>query len=93
MEINKKKITLHFNHVTNGLLQKGKELTEFFIAGKDKVFHKAKAKIVGNTVVVSSKNVKEPVAVRFAFSNTALPNLFNKDGLPASAFRTDNWKI
>jgi len=93
MEINKKKIILHFDHAANGLMQKGKELAEFFIAGKDKVFHKAKAKIVKNTVVVSSKNVKEPVAVRFAFSNTALPNLFNKEGLPASAFRTDNWKI
>ncbi len=93
MEIKKNKISIHFDHVGNGLIKKGKNLNEFFIAGVDKKFYPAKAKIKGNTIVVSSSKVKEPLAVRFAFSDKALPNLFNESGLPASAFRTDNWEI
>lgn len=93
MEIQKRKIILNFDYADNGLIKKGKELKEFYIAGEDQKFYQAKAKIVKNTVVVSSKNIRKPVAVRFAFANGALPNLFNKEGLPASAFRTDNWKI
>tara|TARA_R110002049_G_scaffold33535_22_gene110477 strand:+ start:3004 stop:4404 length:1401 start_codon:yes stop_codon:yes gene_type:complete len=93
MIIDKRKIVLSFDHSDRGLLQKGKELTDFYIAGSDRKFQKAKAKIVGNTVVVSAKSVKEPVAVRFAFSDVAEPNLFNKEGLPATAFRTDTWDI
>ena len=93
MQIKKKKIILSFDHVGNGLVKKGKKLTEFYIAGEDQKFYLAKAKIVKNTIVVSSSEVKKPVAVRFAFSDTALPNLFNEAGLPASAFRTDNWSI
>ena len=75
------------------MIKEGKYLNEFTIAGSDKKFYKAKAKIVGNTIVVKAPEVKNPVAVRFAFSDTALANLFNKSGLPASAFRTDNWEI
>jgi len=93
MEIKKNKIILSFNHADNGLIKKGKHLTNFTIAGADKVFKIAKAKIVGNTIIVSVKNVKNPVAVRFAFTDTAEPNLFNTEGLPASAFRTDSWKL
>lgn len=93
MEINKNKIVLSFNHAENGLLKKGKELNEFHIAGEDQIFYSAKARIHNNKVVLSSSKVKKPVAVRFAFSNTAQPNLFNKAGLPASAFRTDDWEI
>ncbi len=93
MEIKKRKIVLSFDNVGLGLMKKGKELKAFFIAGADQKFHKAIAKIVGETVVVSSKEVKNPIAIRFAFTDTALPNLFNKSGLPASAFRTDDWKI
>ncbi|MCL6296141.1 sialate O-acetylesterase [Jejuia spongiicola] len=93
MEIKKNKIVLHFDYAENGLVKKEKELREFFIAGEDQKFYPAIAKIKNNTVVVSSKKVKKPVAVRFAFSDTALPNLYNMSGLPASAFRTDDWKI
>ncbi|NNG08941.1 MAG: sialate O-acetylesterase, partial [Arenibacter sp.] len=57
------------------------------------VFYPAKAKISGSTVVIYSSKVKKPVAVRFAFTNGALPNLYNVEGLPASAFRTDNWEL
>jgi sialate O-acetylesterase len=44
-------------------------------------------------VIVSNKNIKSPVAVRFAFNNTDTPNLFNKEGLPVNLFRTDNWEM
>jgi len=91
MEIKKSKATLHFDYVNGGLMQKGKELKEFYIAGADRKFYPAKAKIKGEVVEVWSKEVKKPVAVRFAFTNSALPNLFNVAGLPASAFKTDNW--
>ena len=93
MEIKGKSIVISFDHIGEGLKTKGKELTEFYIAGNDQVFYKAKARIVGNKVKVSSSQVKDPVAVRFAFSETAQPNLFNSYWLPASGFRTDNWKI
>jgi len=91
MEVQKNKVILSFDHIGTGLLKKGKTLTDFTIAGTDKVFHTAEASIVGNTVVVKSKKVKDPIAVRFAFTDTAEPNLYNSEGLPASAFRTDTW--
>ena len=89
MEVKGKKIVIFFDHADGGLVARGGELKDFFIAGKDKVFVPAKAKISGNTVVVWSSKVKEPVAVRYAFWDAAQPNLFNKAGLPASPFRTD----
>ncbi|MFC2107314.1 sialate O-acetylesterase [Bacteroidota bacterium] len=87
------KIIIDFNHTGSGLMCDGEELTHFTIAGNDKTFHPAKAIIDINSVVVSSDLVKNPEAVRFAFKNSDEPNLFNKEGLPASTFRTDNWKI
>ncbi len=88
MEVEGKKVRLFFEHAQNGLLARGGALTHFEIAGEDGVFIAAKARIDGNTVVVSSRAVKSPRAVRFAWGNTAEPNLFNTEGLPASAFRT-----
>lgn len=86
------KSRLYFDHIGSGLTTRdGKELTHFTIASHDKKFVEAKAVIDGKTVVVSSETVKNPVAVRYAWSNTAEPNLANKEGLPASSFRTDNW--
>lgn len=69
----------------------GKPLTWFTIAGADKKFVEAKAEISGNSVIVSSPDVKKPVAVRFGWNQLAEPNLANAAGLPASPFRTDNW--
>jgi sialate O-acetylesterase len=93
MKIEDNKIRISFNHIGSGLYCKGDKLTYFTIAGSDKVFHPANALIENNTVLVSSDDVKNPVAVRFAFANTDEPNLFNKEGLPASTFRTDEWNI
>lgn len=93
MKVEGKKIRLLFDYTEEGLIAEGGKLIHFEIAGEDKNFVPAKAKIDGNTVVVFSKEVKKPVAVRFAFTNKATPNLFNKKGLPASTFRTDDWEI
>ena len=93
MEVVDNKAILHFKFTEKGLIQEGSPLREFSIAGADRQFFPAYAGIEGNKVVVFSPAVKKPVAVRFAFSNKAEPNLFNGAGLPASAFRTDDWKI
>ena len=86
------KILLTFDHVGSGLTSlDGKELAHFMIAGEDEKFVAAKAEIRGNTVEVTSPAVARPVAVRFAWHETAVGNLANKEGLPASPFRTDAW--
>ena len=76
-----------------GLAAKGGALTGFTIAGDDKKFHTADAKIVGDTVVVSSDKVSNPVAVRYGWAAYPVVNLWNKDDLPASPFRTDSFPI
>ena len=92
MQPEKGKIRLKFLHVCGGLESKGGQLKQFAIAGKDRKFVWANAKIDGNTVVVWSDKVKDPVAVRYAWSKYPEGcNLYNKAGLPASPFRTDNW--
>ena len=91
MEIEGNKIRLSFDHIGSGLMAKGGALTHFKIAGVDKNFVDAAATIDGDTIVVSSVKIANPTAVRFAFSNNDEPNLYNKEGLPASSFRTDKW--
>jgi sialate O-acetylesterase len=91
MKIEGNIIRLDFDHVGSGLMAKNGDLTHFTIAGEDKLFIVADAKIEGNSIVVSSPKINNPVAVRFGFTNGAEPNLFNKEALPASTFRTDNW--
>jgi sialate O-acetylesterase len=87
------KIRVHFSNTTGGLeTNDGRPPSHFTIAGSDGVFHPAITTIDGQTVVVHCPDVPRPVAVRFAWSDTAVPNLFNKDGLPASLFRTDGPK-
>jgi sialate O-acetylesterase len=61
------------------------------MAGADQKFYPAEAKIVGATVVLSSPQVPEPKAVRYAWADDPAANLYNRDGLPAVPFRTDNW--
>jgi sialate O-acetylesterase len=83
------KVVLHFSHTGGGLVAKDGELVGFTIAGEDKNFHPAQARIVGDTVVVSSSEVEQPTAVRYGWADVPEGNLFNRDGLPASPFRTD----
>lgn len=93
-EIRPGKIILTFADVGSGLtIKTGEKLEEFAIAGVDKKFVWADAKIIGkNKIEVSSASVATPLAVRYAFnSNPKNPNLTNDSGLPASPFRTDNW--
>jgi sialate O-acetylesterase len=86
------KIIVEFDYVDGGLVVRGgQELKGFAIAGADKKFVWAEAKIVGNTVVVSSPELSAPAAVRYAWANNPACNLFNKAGIPASPFRTDDW--
>ena len=83
------KIRIHFNCTGSGLEAKGGPLTHFEIAGADQLYHPAEAVIDGESILVSSPDVSSPVAVRYGWSNTAEPNLFNNEGLPASSFCTN----
>ena len=86
------KARLTFDHVGGGLATRdGKPPSHFEVAGADKVFHPATAVIEGAALIVSSDKAPEPKAVRYAFTSNAVPNLMNKEGLPASSFRTDRW--
>jgi sialate O-acetylesterase len=87
MTIEKNKAVISFDH-SSGLHVKGDKLDSFEIAGEDKIFYPAEAKIKDQTVILQSKMVKVPAAVRFAWRNTAVPNLYNGAGLPASCFIT-----
>jgi sialate O-acetylesterase len=91
MEVQGNKAILHFENIGGGLVAKGDSLKGFAIAGADKKFVWADANIEGNTVVVSSDKVSVPVAVRYAWAINPVCNLYNKEGLPATPFRTDTW--
>ena len=81
-----------FDHVGGGLVSRdGQPLSWFTLAGEDQQFVPAEARIVGDTVVVSADGIAEPVAVRFGWDQEAEPNLSNREGLPASPFRSDCW--
>lgn len=99
-----RELRIFFDHVGRGLMAGKKhgrdaaeedpagKLQRFAVAGKDRKWYWAAARINGDTVVVSHPDVPEPVAVRYAFStNPAGANLYNRDGLPASPFRSDDW--
>jgi sialate O-acetylesterase len=90
MEVQGDKIRLFFDHVDGGLVAKDGPLTHFAIAEAEGDFVPANAVIDGETIVVSSEAIKKPAAVRYGWENAAEPNLFNKAGLPASPFRTDD---
>lgn len=93
MQVEGSKIRLTFDHAPNGLVVKGTDIAEMEIAGSDKVFTKAQARIKGNTLEVWSDEIRNPVAVRFAFRDAPVPNLFSKEGLPVIPFRTDDWNL
>ena len=85
------KIRILFDFVGSGLHSNNEVLKGFTICGEDKNFVPANAKIEGNSVVVWDERVKNPVSVHFGWVNVPDLNLFNKEGLPASPFRTDDW--
>ena len=82
---------VHFDHTDGGLQIHGEKLEEFSLAGSDRHWHWATATIDGDTVVVSSPDVPEPVAVRYAWQANPKATLANGAGLPATPFRSDDW--
>jgi sialate O-acetylesterase len=92
MKISRNKIELRFDFAGSGLLSKCGSLKGFVIAGEDKMFIPAKAIIKGKKIIVSSQKISKPEAVRMGWANSPDTNLFNKEELPASPFRTDNWE-
>jgi sialate O-acetylesterase len=84
-------IRLHFDHTDGGLVVKGPKLEEIQIAGDDRKWYWADARIQGKTIVVSSTSVPKPKEVRYAWQSNPAATLFNGAGLPAGPFRTDNW--
>jgi sialate O-acetylesterase len=94
MEVNKGKVNLYFDNSANGFMIKGDSAaTDFLIAGDDKNFLPAEVKLEKSRIVVWNKQITNPVAVRFSFSNIGMSNVFNKEGLPIIPFRTDNWEV
>ena len=93
MKVDSNKIIVSFTNTGGGLIAKeGGELKYFAIAGADKKFVWAKAKIDGKKVIAWNDSIKRPVALRYAWAdNPEGANLYNKEGLPASSFRTDRW--
>lgn len=91
LQISKGEVSLYFDYAPNGFMARDKKVTGFYIAGEDRNFLPAEVKIQANRIVIKNKSVKAPVAVRFAFTNTAQPNISSKEGLPITPFRTDDW--
>ena len=86
-------LRLQFTHAAGGLVVHGQTLMGFDVAGQDQQFFPAEAKIKGSEVVLSSSRVANPVAARYAWADDPKCNLYNKQGLPASPFRTDDWAV
>jgi len=91
MKIERESVAISFDHASNGLTAFGKTLSAFEVAGSDKVFHPAKAKITSSGVTVWSDSVSAPMAVRYAWKDWVTGDLYNTEGLPAAPFRTDDW--
>ncbi|HEY4205844.1 MAG TPA: sialate O-acetylesterase, partial [Puia sp.] len=93
MVVDKDKVIVYIDHPGSGLVARGKEVAEIYIAGVDRVFHPAQAVVEKDRLIVRSRDVPHPVAVRYGFSNTAIGNIFNREGLPLGPFRTDDWPV
>ena len=91
MEVLDGAIRVRFGWAAGGLVARAEPLSGFEVAGEDRRFHPATATIDGETVIVRSREVPEPVAVRYDWSDVPEPSLFNQAGLPASPFRSDDW--
>lgn len=91
MEVKEGEAILKFNNAPNGLTSFNEGFACFEVAGADKVFYPAKAKLLRNGIAVSSPEVETPVAVRYAFRDFVKGDLYSTEGLPVSSFRTDDW--
>ncbi|TDG35999.1 sialate O-acetylesterase [Pedobacter changchengzhani] len=93
LTIDKNKAVVSFENVQNGLTDFSKGLNLFELAGADHKFYPAKATIDGSNVMLTADEVKVPVAVRYAFKDFVVGDLFGNDGLPVSSFKTDDWDL
>ena len=93
MEVQGDKLVLDFFDAGDGLVVKGPAIRELWIAGEDRVFYPGKGEVKGTKMIVTAKEVRKPVAVRYQFSNAGVGNVFSKQGLPLAPFRTDKWGI
>lgn len=93
MKVEGNRVVLKFKHTSGDLMAVGGELKGFAVAGEDRKFVNAQAKIEGHNVIVSSPQVARPVAVRYGWANYPVVNLANKEGLYASPFRTDDFPM
>jgi len=93
--IEKDRVIISFYHMDHEQLQVkgGGRINDLYIAGADQKFLPAEYKIDGNRLIVFNRNIKQPVSVRYAFSDTAITNLYSTNGLPVSLFRLDKWNI
>jgi sialate O-acetylesterase len=91
MRVEGNRAVVYFDNFGSGLERRGDTLTGFTIAGADHKFVNAQAEIQGNAVIVSAPGVDRPEAVRFGWANYPVVNLWNREGLPATPFRTDDW--
>lgn len=87
------KMMLEFENDSSGLVVRNSAVKGLYIAGNDHLFYPAQAIYKNSKLMVWSKKVKAPVAVRYAFGNTAVGNLFSKESMPVAPFRTDNWEV
>jgi sialate O-acetylesterase len=93
MKVKEDRAFLYFDCARGGLVAKGGDLTGFALAGDDQKYYNARATISGEAVVVSCPEVSKPVAVRYGWADCPVVNLFNKAGIPASPFRTDDFPM
>ncbi len=91
LQIKDNQLTLFFKNASNGFTNYGKPLSGFELAGADKIFYAAEAKIVQGKILLSAKEVAKPIAARYAFKNFIAASLFSTEGFPISSFRTDQW--
>ncbi|MDD4426754.1 MAG: sialate O-acetylesterase, partial [Mariniphaga sp.] len=93
MKVEGSVVKLTFDHAKNGLTTFGNELKNFYVAGENKKFIQATAYITNQGITLFSPAVEKPVAVRYAFKDFVVGELYNNEGLPASSFRTDDWDV
>jgi sialate O-acetylesterase len=91
MKIQGAEVRLHFSHASGMRALGSPQLQGFAVAGADHKFHWAEASVDNDNILVKSSDVPNPVAVRYGWGDSPPANLFNKEGLPASPFRTDDW--
>ncbi len=88
-----RRLRVTFDHATGGLIARDGPPSHLLVAGADRVFKPAQGEIDGETLLVWSDQVPEPVAVRYGWGAADEPNLFGTTGLPASSFRSDDWEL